>query len=89
MNRLDTQSCWWYTSLMTRLIPAVFEHGSLNPVTPLSLPEHQRVLLAVTIADDDLPSLLISKAAEGSCSFDFLKAPAEDIYSPSDGEAIE
>ena len=74
---------------MTKLIPAIYEDGHLNPTAPLHLPEHQRVLIAITINEDDIPSLLIDKAAEESQSFQFLNNPREDIYYPSDGSPIE
>ena len=37
---------------MTRQLEAVFEHGVLRPLEPLTLPEMQRVLLTIT---DDIP----------------------------------
>ena len=74
---------------MTRLIPAIFEQGHFTPTTPLSIPDHQRVFIAVTIAEDDVPSLWVSRLAEESGNYDFLSDPAEDIYSASDGEEIE
>ena len=73
---------------MTKLIPATYENGHLNPVNPLNLPEHQRVMLAVVINKDEIPSLLMNKLAEESPSFEFLNNPEEDIYSPLDGEEI-
>lgn len=73
---------------MTKLLQAIYENGAFNPIEPLSLPEHQRVLLAIAITQDDIPSLCISKLAEGSKSLNFLNNPQEDIYSPSDGEEI-
>ena len=73
---------------MTKLIPAVYEHGNLRLATPVDLPEHQKVLIAITINNDEVPSLFISKLAEKSPSFKFLNNPQEDIYSPSDGEEI-
>jgi predicted DNA-binding antitoxin AbrB/MazE fold protein len=33
---------------MTRQLEAVFEHGVLRPLEPLSLPESQRVLVTIT-----------------------------------------
>ena len=73
---------------MTKLIPAIYEHGSLKLVKPVDLPEHQKVLIAITINADEIPSLLISKLAEESASYQFLNNPQEDIYSPLDGEEI-
>ena len=73
---------------MTKLIPAIYEAGSLKLARPINLPEHQQVLLAIILTRDDIPSLLMSKLAEKSESFKFLSDPKEDIYSPSDGEEI-
>lgn len=73
---------------MTKLIPAIYEHGSLKLIKDIPLAEHQRVFIAITISDDDVPSLLISKFAEKSESFKFLNSPEEDIYSPADGQEV-
>ena len=73
---------------MTKLLPAIYENGNFRPIKPLRLPEHQKVLLAIAISQDEIPSLLISKLAEESESFQFLDNPQEDIYSPSDGEEV-
>ncbi len=73
---------------MTKLLPAIYEHGGFKPLNHLRLPEHQRVLLAVIISQDDFPSLLLSKIAEESESFGFLSNPDEDIYALSDGEEV-
>ena len=73
---------------MTKLIPAVFENGRLKLLQSLSLPEHQKVLVAVAITNDEIPSLLLSKIAEGSPTYQFLNTPQEDIYSLSDGEEV-
>ena len=55
---------------MTRQLEAVFEHGVLRPVEPLSLPENQRVLL--TIADVPAVDVVSSRQAE----MEWLKANA-------------
>ncbi len=75
---------------MTKLLPAIYEHGGFKPIRPLKwkLPEHQRVYIAIAISEDEIPSLLISKLAEESESFKFLNSPEEDIYSLSDGEEV-
>ena len=73
---------------MTKLLPAIYEHGRFKLIKPLKLPEHQRVIIAIAITKDEIPSLLISKLAESSKSFQFLDNPEEDIYSPSDGEEV-
>ena len=42
---------------MTRQLEAVFEHGVLRPLEPLTLPEMQRVLLTITdVAPTETPS---------------------------------
>lgn len=73
---------------MTKLIPAVYDHGIFKPIKSVKLPEHQKVLLAITIRDSEFPSLFISKLAEQSESYQFLNSSEEDIYSPLDGEEI-
>ena len=73
---------------MTKLLPAVFEHGQIKPDVPLNLAEHKKVLVAIVIADNDPSGLLIAQAAQKSKSFDFLNDPREDIYSISDGEDV-
>lgn len=73
---------------MTKLLPAIYEHGGFKPLKPLKLPEHQRVLIAIAINENEIPGLLISKVAEDSQSFQFLNNPQEDIYSPLDGEEV-
>lgn len=73
---------------MTKLLAATYEHGGFKPLRPLKLPEHQRVIIAIAINEDEIPSLLISKLAEESKSFQFLNNSEEDIYSLSDGEEL-
>ena len=73
---------------MTKLIPAIYEHGELKLSIPLNLPEHQKVLVAVAINTDEIPALFINKLAEQSKSFNFLNNPGEDIYSPNDGKEV-
>lgn len=68
---------------MTKLLPAIYEDGIFKPISPLKLPDHQKVLLAIAISKDEIPSWLISKLAERSESFQ-----EENIYSLSDGEEI-
>lgn len=72
---------------MTPLIPATYEHGIFKPLAKVRLPEHMRVILAVTPDEDDLPTLLLDRLAEQSQGFAFLNDPREDIYSPQDGES--
>lgn len=71
---------------MTTLIAATYEHGSFKPLRPIELPEHLRVILIVSPAEDDLPTMLLDRLAEGSPSFAFLSDSREDLYTPSDGE---
>ena len=71
---------------MTKLLTATYEHGKLRPTKALKLPEHQRVLLAIVIPDDEIPAIFLSKLAETSKNFGFLNSPQEDIYSLSDGK---
>ena len=73
---------------MTRLLAATYEHGQIVPRIPLRLTEHQKLLVAIVIDDDDTPGILLAKAAEKSKSFEFLSDPKEDIYSPEDGNGL-
>mgnify|MGYP001575089732 CR=1 FL=1 len=73
---------------MTKLLPAIYEHGTIKLLEPFGLPEHQKVLVAIAINSDDIPSMFMSKLAEDSESFQFLNNPQEDIYSASDGEEV-
>ncbi|MBU0693120.1 MAG: DUF104 domain-containing protein [Candidatus Omnitrophica bacterium] len=75
---------------MTKLIPAIYEHGTfkLSGHLEFKLPEHQKVLIAIAINNDEIPSMLISKLAEGSESLAFLNNPEENIYSLFDGKEI-
>ena len=73
---------------MTKLIPAIYEHGIFKLSKAIKLPEHQRVILAVAVSQDEIPTLFINKLAEGSQSFEFLNNPQEDIYSPTDGKEV-
>ena len=73
---------------MTKLLQAVYEHGTIKPDIHLDLAEHQKVLVAVVIADGDPSGLLIAHTAQKSKSFDFLNDPREDIYSISDGDDV-
>ena len=71
---------------ITPLIPATYEHGIFKPLTPVELPEHVRVILAVSPAEEDVPTILLDRLAERSRSFTFLSNPREEIYTPTDGE---
>ena len=73
---------------MTKLLPAIYERGKLKLLKPVGLPEHQKVLIAIAISNDEIPAMFISKLAEKSDTVQFLSNPQEDIYSLSDGEEI-
>ena len=70
-----------------RPIEAVFEDGVFRPLVDVSLPEHQRVSIVVTV-QDDLPVELLARAAANGGSFAFLAGAAEDLYSLDDGEPV-
>jgi len=72
---------------MTKLLSATYDHGVFRLKKPIKLRNRQRVVLAVAI-DDEISSLLISKSAEKSQSFRFLKNPRENIYTLNDGEKV-
>ena len=70
-----------------KLIEAIFEHGRLKLLKPLSLKEHQHVWVTILSADD-LPASQLAQLAARSPSFQFLADPAEDLYSPNDGQPV-
>ncbi len=76
-------------AVRTPLIQATYEHGMFKPAQKVYLPEHMRVILAITPATDDIPILLLGKLAEQSKSYDFLSDSAQDIYSLKDGESCQ
>ena len=65
-------------------IEAVFEHGHLKPLQWLPLNEQQHVWLA--ILPEEPTSQQLARLASQSPSFRFLADPAEDLYSPEDGQ---
>ena len=67
-----------------KTIEAVFEHGHLKPLERLPLAEHQHVWLA--ILPEEPTSQQMARLASQSPSFRFLADPAEDLYSPEDGQ---
>lgn len=73
---------------MTKLLNATIEQGKIKLDAPLNLAEHQKILVAIIIADNDPSGLLIAQTAQKSKSFDFLNDSREDIYSISDGENV-
>ena len=70
---------------MTTLIPATYEHGMFKPLAPVQRPEHLRVILVISAAEDDLPTALLARLAEQNPSLAFLSDPREDLDSPLDG----
>ena len=67
-------------------IEAVFERGYLKPLARLPLREHQRVWVTILTA---APSAIqLAQLAERSPSFQFLADPAEDRYTPADGQPV-
>ena len=71
---------------MVKTIQAIYENGFLRPLEKLDLPEHAKI--KIIIPGDDIPSLLITKVAEQSGSYDFLADSGEDIYTVNDGEEV-
>ena len=71
---------------MTPLIPARFEDGAFKPIKPVRFPEHLPVVLAVSLNEDDLPTMYLNRLAEESAAFRFLADDREDLYTLSDGE---
>lgn len=67
-------------------IEAVFEGGTLRPLDRLPLTEHQHVWLMILSAEPSSPQL--AQLAAKSPSFQFLADPAEDVYSPRDGQPV-
>ena len=73
-------------AVRTPLISATYEHGIFKPLGKINLPEHMRVILVITPATDDIPTILLSRLAEQSHSFDFLDDSRENIYTAQDGK---
>jgi predicted DNA-binding antitoxin AbrB/MazE fold protein len=72
--------------MMTPLVPATYEQGIFKPSAPVHLPEHLRVILAISAAEDDVPTMALSRLAEQSQSLAFLSDSREDLYTLMDGE---
>ena len=68
-------------------IEAIFEHGRLKLLKPLPLKEHQHVWVTILSAEV-LPASQLAQLAAQSPSFQFLADPAEDVYSPTDGQPV-
>ncbi len=63
------------------------DNGDLHLDEPLNLVEPGRVRVIVLFADNDQEGESEwLKAAATNPAFEFLRDPAEDVYSPSDGE---
>lgn len=65
---------------------AVFEQGRLKPLQRLPLSEQQHVW--VTILSEDFSATHLAELAAKSPGLKFLADPAEDLYSPGDGEPV-
>lgn len=68
-------------------IEAIVEHGALRPLQRLPLAEQQRVWVTIVSAEEFSAQQLAQLAAQ-SPSFQFLADPAEDVYSPEDGQPV-
>ena len=85
---------------MIQVVEAIFEDGRFRPLERVLLKERRRVWLAFVVIQEkenevsyaargnNLAPLLMTKLAEQGGAFDFLADPAEDIYSPKDGEEV-
>lgn len=69
-----------------QMIEAIFEHGHLKLLQRLPLKEHQHVWLAILPAEPTTPQ--VAELAAQSPAFQFLAAPAEDLYSLHDGQPV-
>ncbi len=69
-----------------KAVEVIFERGYLKPLARLPLKEHQHVWVTILTAEPSAPQL--AQLAEQSPSFQFLADPAEDRYSPADGQPV-
>lgn len=69
-------------------VEAVFEQGHLKPLTRLSLAEHQHVWVTILPLAEEPTAQQLAQLAAQSPSFQFLADPAEDLYSPQDGQPV-
>ena len=67
-------------------IEAIFEQGHLKLLQRLPLKEHQHVWLAI-LPTEPMTQQLAELAAQ-SPAFQFLADPAENLYSPQDGQPV-
>ena len=85
---------------MIQVVEAIFKDGHFWPLERVILKDRRRVWLAFEVIQEkenevsyaargnDLAPLLMTKLAEQGGAFDFLADPAEDVYSPKDGEEV-
>ena len=69
-----------------KAVEVIFERGYLKPLARLPLKEHQPVW--VPILREEPSTLQLAQLAAQSPSFQFLLDPAEDLYSPADGQPV-
>ena len=69
-------------------VEAVFEQGHLKPLKQLPLAEHQHVWVTILPLSEEPTAQHLAQLAAQSPSFQFLAAPAEDLYSPQDGQPV-
>ena len=67
------------------LTGAIDEHGQLHLDRPLTLAEPGRVRVLVLLQEGSLAEKDWLRAAAANPAFEFLKDPAEDVYTPADG----
>jgi predicted DNA-binding antitoxin AbrB/MazE fold protein len=82
--RISGKGLW----IMPNTIKAIYENGVLRPLSSLKLAEHEEVEIVILQEGDDIPSVAIARMAHAGKSFTFLADPAEDIYTPQDGEPV-
>lgn len=67
------------------------QHLRLDDALPLTAQKRVRVIVLIgeeTHEVGDIDELTWQRAMSSNAAFDFLKDPAEDIYSWEDGEAV-
>jgi hypothetical protein len=65
-------------------------HHQLRLDEPLPIPGESRVRVIVLVPEaDDISETAWAKAASTSPSFDFLRHPAEDVYTAADGKPFD
>tara|TARA_Y100000588_G_scaffold335946_1_gene376433 strand:- start:708 stop:959 length:252 start_codon:yes stop_codon:yes gene_type:complete len=71
------------------LTGTIDEKGQLHLDAPISQVGQGRVRVILLREEDEIGEDQWLKAAAGSAGFDFLKDPAEDIYSIDDGQPFD